>query len=40
MFIFFLGVPMDVLELCDHKRGVLKRECGLEICNEMYSNVQ
>lgn len=25
-FIYFLGSPLDVLELHDHKRGVLRRE--------------
>ena len=36
----FLGGPLDVLELRDHRRGVLKREYELEICKEMYSNDQ
>ena len=34
----FLGGPLDVLELRDRRRDVLKRDCGLEICKEMYSN--
>ena len=38
-FIYFLGSPLDVLELHDHKRGVLRREWGIEICEETYPNV-
>ena len=32
----FLGGPLDVLELRDRRKDVLKRDCGLEICKEMY----
>ena len=35
--IFFLDGPLDVLEICDNKWGVLRKECGLEICRETYS---
>ena len=27
---FFLDGPLDVLEVCNNERGVLRKECGLE----------
>ena len=39
MFIFFLRILLDVLEFLDHKKGVLRTDCGLEIYDETYSDV-
>lgn len=38
-FIFFLGAQLDILELRDRKRDVLRTKCGLGICKETYSNM-
>ena len=29
-FTFFLGCPLDVLELCDNERGCLEKRAGLK----------
>ena len=35
---FFLGSPLDMLEVCGNERGVLRKEYGLEMCSrERYS---
>ena len=31
-FIFILGGPLDVLEVFDNEKGVLKKECVREMC--------
>ena len=31
-FTFFLGGPLDVLEVCDNERGMLRKKCCLEMC--------
>ena len=37
--LFSFHGPLDVLELRDRNKSVLKKECGFEICEEVYSNV-
>ena len=37
--LFSFHGPLDVLELRDRNKSVLKKECGFEICGEVYSNV-
>ena len=36
-FIFFSDGPLDVLEVCDNERGVLRKECRLEMCTQTHS---
>ena len=35
--LFFGGGPLDMLEVCDNERAVLRKKCGLEICRGKYS---
>ena len=37
---FLLGGPLVVLEVYDNERGVLRKECGLEMSRETYLEVQ
>ena len=34
---FFLGCQLDVVEVSDNERGMLRKDCGIEMCRELYS---